>query len=197
MEQAILARHGESEFSARRLMNGDPAVEVGLTDAGREQAKRLGRLLAQTPIDLCVVSEFLRTRATADLALAGRHVPRVVMPELNDPRAGSYEGGALDDYREWAHAHGPLEVPPGGGESRADVARRLARAYASVAARDEGTILVVGHSLPIAYALNAARGRNPTAKVDLLDYGEPHSLSREELVRAAKVLERWARDPRY
>ena len=197
MDTVILARHGESEFSAKSLVNGDARVPVGLTAAGRSQARRLGRDLAARPIDLCVVSDFVRARETADLALAGRDVPRVVMSELNDPRAGSFEGRALEDYRRWAHSHGPSDDPPGGGESRASVAKRLARGYAAIAARPEETILVVGHSLPIAYALNAAAGRNPTAKVDLLGYGEPHPLTRAELTRAVDVLEAWARDPRY
>ena len=69
MDRLILARHGESTFSARGLVNGDVWVDVGLTEAGEEQAQDLGRLLAQEHIDLCVTSEFARARATAEIAL--------------------------------------------------------------------------------------------------------------------------------
>jgi broad specificity phosphatase PhoE len=197
VEQAILARHGESAYSVRAAVNGDPAISVHLTPEGERQARRLGELLADEPIDLCVTSEFERARRTAELALAGRALPTVVLPELNDPRAGDFEGGKLEEYRAWAHAHGPLAGPPGGGESRAAVAERLARGYRLLLERPEATVLVVGHSLPIAYALDAARGRDPTARVRLLTYGEPHRLSAAELSAAAERLERWAANPAF
>jgi broad specificity phosphatase PhoE len=197
VELAVLARHGESAYSVRAAVNGDPRISVPLTREGELQARRLGELLADEPIDLCVASEFERCRRTAELALTGRSVPLVVMPELNDPRAGDFEGSDLETYRAWAHAHGPLAEPPGGGESRAAVAERLARGYRLLLECPEAHVLVVGHSLPIAYALNAARGRDPTARVELLGYGEPHRLSAEELAAAADRLERWAAKPSF
>ena len=77
MELAILARHAESEFSVRGAMNGDPATACPLTDEGRDQAHRLGEALRDDRIDFAVVTEFARTVETADLALAGRDVPRL------------------------------------------------------------------------------------------------------------------------
>ena len=105
MDEVILARHGESELSFVGTVNGDPAVACALTAAGEEQARRLGERLADVDLDLCVTSEFERVRQTADLALAGRVVPRVVIPELNEVRFGRFEGGTLVDYREWAAAN--------------------------------------------------------------------------------------------
>lgn len=193
----ILARHGESVFSVRETVSGDPSIDCPLTEAGQEQARRLGELLRETEIDLCVVSEFERTRQTADLALAGRDVPRLVLPELNDPRAGSFEGGPLSELRSWRLAHGPLDDLPGGGESSAAVARRLAHGFGIVASLPERTILVVGHSLPIAYVLGAADGHGPGARVDLLGYAQPHRLAAADLRRAAERLAAWAEEPRW
>ena len=42
MQLLILARHGESEYSARGLLNGDPTVGVALTETGEAQARTLG-----------------------------------------------------------------------------------------------------------------------------------------------------------
>ena len=112
MELAILARHGESAFSAQALVNGDAAIAGPLTSVGEEEARLLGDAISGDSIDLCVTSEFERTRQTADLALAGRDVPRLVVPELNDPLYGEFEGGSLADYRGWAHSHGSGEPPP-------------------------------------------------------------------------------------
>jgi broad specificity phosphatase PhoE len=92
VERVVLARHGESELSLVGRTNGDPSLAVGLTEAGREQAHRLGRDLADEAIDLCVTSEFLRAQETADLALESRQVPRLVLAELNDIRFGEFEG---------------------------------------------------------------------------------------------------------
>ena len=115
MRRLLLARHGDSEYSAKQLVNGDPGVSCPLTEAGREQARALGRILALEQIDLCAVTEFERVRETAEMALAGRDVPFVVVPELNDPRYGEFEGGSLDvragSPRVGTHEPG---VPPRG-----------------------------------------------------------------------------------
>ena len=99
MERAIFVRHGESEYSARALVNGDPSVVVGLTEVGKQQARLLYDRLESEPIDLCAVTEFGRTRETADLALGDRPVPRIVLRDLNDPFYGSFEGKPLAEYR--------------------------------------------------------------------------------------------------
>src|SRR2546430_9695508 len=124
MERAVLARHAESEFSVRGLTNGDPSVACGLTERGREQARHLAGLIAEMPIDLCAVSEFQRARETADIALAGRDVERLVVPDLNDIRFGEFEGRLVADDRSWARAHGPEDEFPSVGETRtANLAR--------------------------------------------------------------------------
>jgi broad specificity phosphatase PhoE len=193
----ILARHGESEFSLRGAMNGDPAVACPLTPDGREQARLLGDALRDTPLDLCVVTEFERTRETADLALAGRDVPRLVVPELNDIHVGDFEGGLLEAYRAWARERSPVEVPPGGGESRADAARRYAAGFRKVLARPEEAILVVAHGLPIRYLLLAAAGDEPRPIIESLEYAVPYRLSNDEAERAVERLEQWAAKPSW
>jgi broad specificity phosphatase PhoE len=197
MERAIFVRHGESEYSVQELVNGDPAVAVGLTEQGRRQSRLLGERLASEPIDLCVVTEFGRTHETADLALPGRDVPRIVLRELNDPFYGEFEGRSLADYRTWAGAHGPKDVPPGAGEARAVIAERYARAFRVLVDRVEDTILVVCHSLPIAFALAAADGRRPSARMPIVTPAEPHVLYEPSLRAAAERIEAWARDPVY
>ena len=161
MREAILARHGDSDFTARGVVSGDPSDPRGLTELGREQAQRLGGLLAGVELGLCVTSEFPRARQTADVALAGRAVPRLVVAELNDFRCGVWEGRLFDDYRVWALGASPTEAAPG-GESRADAAARYARAFRLLVDRPEETVLVVAHGLPIRYALEAREGRDPT-----------------------------------
>jgi broad specificity phosphatase PhoE len=196
VQQALLTRHAESEFSVRGLTNGDPEIDVALTERGREQARRLGEQLAATEIDLCAVSEFQRAHETADLALAGRDVPRLILPELNDIRFGEFEGRLLSDYRVWARAHGP-EDEVRGGESRAESVRRYVTAFQTIAARPEPTILVVAHSLPIRYVLNAAAGRLPKPAMEQVPYAEAFPLSSAELAQAVERLETWLLAPTW
>ena len=197
MERALFVRHGESEFSVKQLVNGDPSVACGLTDVGRQQAEQLGERLAGEPLGLCVVTEFPRTRETADLVLGDRDVPRLVLPELNDPYYGQFEGGALSDYRRWAATHGPVDVPPGGGESRVAIAKRFVRGFRALLDRPESTLLVVCHSLPIAFAVASADGRRPKARMPIITYAEPHVLYEEQLEQAVERLDEWTRDPVY
>jgi broad specificity phosphatase PhoE len=197
MDEVILARHGESEFSLAGTVNGDPAVGCPLTGAGERQARRLGSLLAEIEIDLCVTSVFERVRQTAELALAGRDVPRLVLPELNDVRFGEFEGGALSSYREWAGANEPTLAAPGGGESRAATVARYVDAYRTILRRAERTILVVAHGLPIRYVLNALNAEDPAPLVEQVPYAEPYRLSSDELARAVGRLEAWASKPAW
>jgi 2,3-bisphosphoglycerate-dependent phosphoglycerate mutase len=194
MDTVIIARHGDSVLSAAGLVSGDPAEPRGLTELGREQARRLGERLAGEPIDLCVTSEFVRVRETADLALAGRDIPRLVVPELNDVRFGEFEGRPFDEYRAWARERDPTEATPG-GESRAEVAARYVRGFRHVLDRTEPTILVVAHGLPLRYTLLALQDLDPTPIVEQVPLAEPYRLTRAELERATARLERWSQMP--
>jgi broad specificity phosphatase PhoE len=197
MERALFVRHGESEFSVKSLVNGDPRVACSLTELGRQQSEQLRERLAGEPVELCIVTEFPRTQETADLILGDRDLPRLVVPELNDPYYGSFEGGSLREYRIWAATHGPEDAPPGGGETRLGIAKRYLRGFEIVLARPESTILVVCHSLPIAFALASADGRGPPAKMPIITYAEPHVLHAEGLELAIKRLHKWTLNPVY
>jgi broad specificity phosphatase PhoE len=197
MESVILARHGESVFSARQLVNGDITVSGPLTERGEQEARELGRAIAGDPVDLCVTSEFERTRQTADVALEGRDVPRLVVPELNDPRYGRFEGGGLEEYRTWASTATSRDEVPGGGESRWAILDRYVRGFRQVLARAEESVLVVIHSLPIAYVLAAHGGDLPARRLPLVAHAHPHRFARRELEAAVTLLEDWCAAPTW
>jgi alpha-ribazole phosphatase len=193
----ILARHGESVFSARGILNGDSTVRGGLTPEGVEQARLLGTLLRDVPLDLVVTSELERATATADGALRGRELPRVVLPELNDPLYGPYEGAAIEDYRRWASASGSSISPGSGGESRYAILERYARAYRELLGRPEENILVVAHSLPIAYALAAREGSGPSARMPFAEYATPYEFDAAQLAGVVDSIDRWLATPTF
>ena len=190
----VLARHGESEYSARGLCNGDITVAVPLTPRGREEAQRLGESLPE--IELCVTSEFQRAQETADIALAGRTVPRLVLPDLNDPLVGLYEGLTVDEYRKWAGTASSSDELED-AESRLALVQRYARGFRTVVERPEESILAVCHSLPIAYALEARDGREPALHMPFAEHATPYPFTRAELGAAVALLEAWVADPTW
>jgi broad specificity phosphatase PhoE len=197
VERALLVRHAESVFSARGIANGRVDVTCPLSPRGTAQARALAQELADEDLDLCVTSELERTRQTAEIALAGRAVPRIVLPELNDPLYGRYEGGPLEAYIAWALANDSAAEPPGGGEPRQQLVARYAAGFRSLLARPERTILVVTHALPAAYLLMALSGRDPAPRVPLVEYAQIHEVGDVELTRAVARLEGWCTAPTW
>ena len=157
MRLFLAVRHGQSLFNVDKVVNGDPALDRGLSEQGIEEAERLAGQLAALPLDLVAVSPFPRAVQTASIALAGRDVSHVVDDDLGDVRIGDLEGESLDAYRAApAHANRNERFP--GGESLDEAALRYARAFERLLARDEKTTLVVCHEIPVRYLANAAAG---------------------------------------
>jgi broad specificity phosphatase PhoE len=186
----LLARHGQSVFNVAGVVNGDPALDQGLSDAGKAAAESLALELAGVPIELCITSRFPRAQETARLALGSRaaDVPHVVDQDLDDIRIGELEGQTLADYRAWKHAHTRADRFPG-GESLDEAAARYAGAFARLAERSEDTILCVCHEIPVRYAVNAAAGSpSPDAPLHDVPNATPFLFDAGALRRAAENL---------
>jgi probable phosphoglycerate mutase len=188
MDDVVLARHGESVTASHRIVGGD----ARLTGAGRTQARRLGRELAELPFDICITSGARRARETATLALTGRSVPREVDDAFGDIDFGGFAGRSLDEYRDWIEAHPPTAAPPG-GESRVATLRRFVRAYRSLLARAEPHVLVVAHGL----TLSALADERPTPTVAGVAYGSWIRLAAAELETRLARLEGWCEAPSW
>jgi probable phosphoglycerate mutase len=157
MRLFLVVRHGQSLFNVDRVVNGDPALDRGLSEQGIGEATRLAGEIAALPIGLVAVSPFPRAIQTANIALDGRDVPHLVVEELGDVRIGELEGDSLDAYRE-SPAHSDRKTRFPGGESLDEAALRYAGACERLLARDEPVTLVVCHEIPVRYLANAAAG---------------------------------------
>jgi broad specificity phosphatase PhoE len=140
-------------------VNGDPKLDRGLSPAGAEEARGLGRQIAGIAIDICVTSTFSRARETARLALleADRRVPCELDPALDDVRVGDLEGETIEAYRAWKRGRRRSERFPS-GESLEEAALRYAEALERLVERPEDTVLCVCHEVPVRYTYNAALG---------------------------------------
>jgi broad specificity phosphatase PhoE len=190
MRLFVLARHAHSVLNLEQRVNGDPAVDVPLTDHGVEQARALGLELANLPLDLCVTTRFERTRRTAEIALEGRDVPFVTEPLLDDIDIGELEGVAIAEYRSWKRVHTRADRFPR-GESLDEAAARYAQGFRSLVATPHDCVLVVCHEIPIRYALNGAMGSGELdGPIHDLGNAVPYCFDDEALLRAADGIER-------
>jgi broad specificity phosphatase PhoE len=186
MRLFVIARHAESTLNELSLVNGDPSVQVGLTERGCEEATLLGLQVAHIPLDACFHTRFARTRDTALIALTGRDVELYEEPLLDDIDVGELEGKPIEDYRTWKRAHTRDERFPG-GESVNDAARRYAEGFARVLAAPHQNVLVVSHEIPLRYALNGAAGSDQLdGPVRNLENARPFLFEEEALARAAR-----------
>src|SRR3989442_396498 len=68
MRLFLVARHGQSLFNVDKVVNGDPALDRGLSEQGIEEAERLAGQIAALPLDLVAVSPLPRALPTAATA---------------------------------------------------------------------------------------------------------------------------------
>jgi glucosyl-3-phosphoglycerate phosphatase len=149
--RVVLWRHGRTSWNADGRFQGQ--LDIDLDEIGREQAVRAARLLAALRPELIVSSDLRRAADTA--AELGRIMSRPVEvdPRLRETYAGDWQGltGAeiaarySGEYNAWQSGDPELQV--GGGESRADVAARMADAITDAAARlpEGGLAVLVTH----------------------------------------------------
>lgn len=190
MRLFVVARHAQSTLNVERRVNGDPAVPVGLTEDGREEARQLALQVANIPFDACVHTRFARTRETAEIALGGRDVSWSTEPLLDDIDVGDLEGKSIEEYRTWKHGHA-RSVPFPGGESLDDAAARYGRGWRSVLDSRGSIVFVVCHEIPLRYALNGALGSESLdGPVHELRNATPYLFDEPGLARAVVGIER-------
>jgi probable phosphoglycerate mutase len=181
----LLARHGQSLFNVDGVVNGDPLLDRGLSEQGIEEAERLGGQVGALPLDLVLVSPFPRAVQTANIALGTREVPHEVDDDLGDVRIGELDGATLDDYRAHpAHDDRRLRFP--GGESLDEAALRYAAAFERLLGREERTVLVLCHEIPVRYAVNAAGGGDLNGPLHLVANAAPYLFDEASLRRAVE-----------
>jgi broad specificity phosphatase PhoE len=140
-----LVRHGETEWARTGRHTG--RTDVPLTDAGRRQARELGRRLRGHRFGLVLTSPLSRAADTA--ALAG-YADATRDPDLGEWDYGDLEGRTTDEIDAripgWSIWSGPWP----GGETADDVARRADRVIARTrAVAGDGLLFAHGHLLRV------------------------------------------------
>jgi broad specificity phosphatase PhoE len=133
----ILVRHGVTEWNQIGRYQGQK--DVALSNAGREQARRVGERLQTETITAAYASDLQRARQTAAIAIDERDVQLQTTPALREMAFGAWEGlnasEASSRYpAEWAAwIRDPVaNAPPGGGEDITALHARVRGFFQSV-----------------------------------------------------------------
>ena len=134
-----LIRHGETEWTLSGQHTG--TTDIALTDNGRDQARSLAPILADTKFVLVLSSPMSRARETARLA-------GVPDPEITDDLCelgyGEYEGITTADIRKSNPGWSVWDDDAPGAEKLAHAAERCGRVIDRVEAID-GDVALFGH----------------------------------------------------
>jgi broad specificity phosphatase PhoE len=162
----LLLRHGQTELSVGRRYSGHGDPE--LTPLGHRQAAGAAIRLGEVDdIAAVLTSPLRRARQTAAAVAETTGAPLVVRDRLIETDFGAWEGLTFAEARERdpeLHAAwlGSEDVPPPGGESFADVGRRIGAERAELVASYPGaTVVLVSHVTPIKTMLRHALDGGP------------------------------------
>ena len=165
----VLLRHGETPLTPQKRFSGSGGTDPSLSEAGREQAERVGAALARRgTIQAIVASPLARTRETAGIVAAHLGLQVSVEDGLRETDFGAWEGLTFaevrerhpDDLNTWLAD--PEARPTGDGESFAATATRIEAARDKLVAAYAGrTVLLVTHVTPIKTFVRLALGAPP------------------------------------
>ena len=131
MATLVLIRHGQSQWNLENRFTG--WIDVPLTDAGREEARRGAQAIASLRFDRAFTSALQRAQETLRIVLTALGQPDVPVeadPALNERHYGVLQGlnkaETAQQYGEqqvriWRRSY---DVPPPEGESLKDTAAR-------------------------------------------------------------------------
>jgi len=134
----LFMRHGQTEWNARRLIQG--RTDIPLNATGREQACAQAAALAGMAVDIIYASPMLRARETAEIINRVVDVPLCFDDRLIERCFGDCEG------KPYAGQLSNAAFIQGGGESLAVLHERVLCFLEEIADRHAGqTVLVVAH----------------------------------------------------
>jgi probable phosphoglycerate mutase len=171
--EVVLVRHGSSATAVPGVRfalldgRGDPS----LSDAGRRQARAIGRCLAAERPARLFVTTLRRTHETAAPLVAATGLPPTPVEELAEVRLGDWEGG---EYRVREGRGDPIikrmfaeqrwDVIPG-GESMTSLERRVRAGIERIVEETgpDATAVVVAHGAVIGEVCRQATDSRPFA----------------------------------
>lgn len=152
----LLARHGATDFSMEKRFSGIGGIDKPLNSLGNAQAQALAaEIAARGGADVIVTSPLLRTQQTAAYISEAIGVPVELDEGFAECAFGEWDAFTFSEVRErWPEQLNAwlasTDVAPPGGESFAEVNRRVQAARLGVLDRHAGKrVIIVAHVTPI------------------------------------------------
>lgn len=157
--KVYMIRHGESEGNRDSRHTGQS--QVPLTEKGREDARRAGRLLAGLQFDRVYSSDLIRAMETQALALPGVQAERLAL--LRELDVGSLAGRPVQECREqlgeaYAACRRDRDFTVYGGESNTMQRERVQKFLSMLETQPEENVAVFCHAGTITCALEVVLG---------------------------------------
>ena len=182
--EVVLARHGETEWSRDGRHTG--RTDIPLTENGRAQALALREALAEWRFVRVLSSPLERALETCRLAGLGEQVETT--EDLLEWDYGDYDGVTTAEIRETRPGWNLWRDGCPGGETAADVGRRVDRLIAGIEGADGDVALFAhGHLLRVLAARWVGLGPEAGALLAL----NTATLSALGYERETRVVRRW------
>ena len=172
--RVYLVRHGATELSAEDRFAG--AIDVRLSDEGREQARLLGVRLEADPLSVAFASPMSRTMDTASLIAEPHGLAVTPIDGLREIAHGRWERKTRAEVEkefpeEYSrYENDPYSFAPTDGESGLQVTARALPALLAIVEEHAGKrILIVSHKATIRLLLSSLLGFDPRKYRDRLD----------------------------
>lgn len=185
MSRLTLVRHGESQWNLENRFTG--WVDVDLSPKGESEAKAVGSILKNIPVDVLFTSVLTRAIRTADIALAEAGIDGLPVHRdqaLNERHYGDLQGlnkaetaekfGA-DKVHEWRRSY---DIPPPNGESLKDTQARVAPYYE----QEIVPLLKAGKNV-----LVVAHGNSLRALVMFVEHLSPEQILKTEIATGVPI----------
>ena len=163
--EIYLIRHGETDYNKQRIIQGS-GVDSSLNETGQAQGKAFYEAYKSTDFQTVITSKLKRTHQTV-AGFIDAKLPWEQQEDINEMNWGIYEGqpGTPEmkaKYREmiehWNQDN--LDWRLEGGESAADLSKRISRFLEHLKTRKEDRILVCTHGRAMRGIITLMKGQH-------------------------------------
>jgi broad specificity phosphatase PhoE len=170
VKRVIFIRPGETDWN--RAVRWQGWVASPLNEHGKRQAERLANYIRHIGMSCLYTSDLKRAVQTADILAAKLGFSAIYDERLRERSIGEWQGLTIEEMRSWypdqyqqllTNAENYC-VP--GGESRADVRKRMVAAFEDILKQEKGdTVGVISHTTAIHELLAALIPDNKSQEV--------------------------------
>ena len=149
----FILRHGHTDYTVNLtdiIYPTSTHFELGVTDEGKEDIKKLIPSVKEKKINLIFASDYLRAQITAKIIAEALDIKIISDKRLRDVNLGIYEGGKKQKYYADINPKKMFEEGPEGGESWIDCINRVESLIKDIEKQYQNkNILIVGHGDPL------------------------------------------------